>query len=86
MLNSVKPTVGVCESGVEAPVDGVKEKVRQREGQAGVRVDQVAVGHKEVHVLPQGTLAAKAGTLHRPRVRRLAGRCDGVRVHGNGHS
>lgn len=55
-------------SGVQAPVDGVEEQVGEREGQAGVRVNQVAVADQKVHVFSHRPLPAEAGPLCGPGV------------------
>lgn len=69
-------------SGVQAPVDGVKEQVGQGEGEAGVRVDHVAVADQQVHVFTHGPLPAEASPLHGPDVWGLGWRGEGVRGQG----
>lgn len=73
---------GAAGSGVQAPVDDVEEQVGQREGQAGVRVDHVAVADQQVHVFPHRLLPAEARPPRGPNVRVL-GR-SGERVRGQG--
>lgn len=73
-------------SGVEAPVDGVEEQVGQREGEAGVRVDHVAVADQQVHVFTHRPLPAEAGPLRGPDVRGLGRRGEGVGGQGGWHA
>lgn len=65
-------------SAVQAPVDSVEEQVGQREGQAWVRVDHVAVVHQQLHVLPHRPLPPQTHPLRRPRVQVRARGCKGV--------
>lgn len=69
-------------SGVQAPVDGVKEQVEQREGEAGVRVNHVAFADQQVYVFTQRPLPAEASPLRGPDVRGLGWRGEGVRGQG----
>ena len=69
-------------SGVQAPVDGVEEQVGQREGQAGVRVDHVAVADQQVHVFSHRSLPAEASSPCGPDVGGLG--WSGERVRGQG--
>lgn len=73
-------------SGVQAPVDGVEEQVGEREGETGVRVDQVAVADQQVHVFTHRPLPAQAGPLRGPRVGGLGRRGEGVGGQGGCHA
>lgn len=84
-LNKVhqsSPRVCGAESGVQAPVDDVKEQVGHREGHTGVRVDHVAVADKQVHVLTQRPLPAEPSPLRGPDVWGLGRRGEGARGPG----
>ncbi len=76
----------VAGSGVQAPVDGVKEQVRQREGETRVRVDHVAVADQQVHVLTHRSLPAEASPLRGPDVWGLGRRGEGVGGQGGCHA
>lgn len=66
-------------SGVQAPVDCVEQQVGQREGQAWVRVDHVAVADQQVHVFTQRSLPPQPSALCGTDIRVLARRGQGVR-------
>lgn len=69
-------------SGVEAPVDGVEEQVGQREGQARVRVDHVAVADQQVNVFTHRSLPAEASPLWETEFLILCRCGEGLRGQG----
>ena len=73
-------------SGIQAPVDGVEEQVGQREGQARVRVDHVAVAHQQIPALPQRPLPAEAGSFHGADLRVLGRSGEGFGGQGRRHA